>query len=848
MADTDTKPLAMTPQASLFVMGYLRWDATRAGMRHRAAALDALAGLLKQLNEGPTPDSPRYFLLDGQTALIEEVADLRPDLQALLLIFNAGGKLGLGPWYTQIEETLVSGESLVRNLLMSRVMAQRHGVKLAQLAFVPDARAHIRQLPQILRGFGIGLALLHQDSTSITAPFRWMSPDGSSLLVLTHSAGDATSDTAGVVAGIELQKALRPDGPYLWLLDAGAAMPSLSELEQTLAGEFDVPVAAGEPGDYLRALRYFLADDQHPAFGGDLDTRLPRSLSARLYLKQMNTRTSARLTTLVEPLLTVALTHGRVAQPENARALLNYAWRDLLHCQQHDLIGGSADDDTHTRQEMAFREVEEASDHLIQTTLDALPGTPHRIGHVDESLTHTYVMVWNGHNWPVKQMVTLDVSLPPGRHPARLRVPDTNDEVLFSWQSHTDDTGGGRLSFLADVPGLGYACYTLDLSDQPPGPHVTLRVEPGTTIGSITGETFSATGGKLAWKRMTQAGERVIEDVLRYVDGGDAGDTFQYQPPTSDRIVEASLSDALKIESSPLYERLWMQHRLRIAPGLDADGTRGRGLRRLDLHTSATFYHHMPGLYFHTHYENNAEDHRLRAHIRTGIPARTLLARGAYGFSKHLTGRVIPADTLVAVTGRNNTLALLSNGLPEVEGLNEDGKTTLALTLLRAVGRTGRPMNSAVEGAQCLRSMQAAFALKPVTRGDNAALLRAAAEYTAPPVAFQYDTRPERPRRSYLSVISDMADGSSSDGEGVIVTALKPPQKGPGWVVRLFNPHEHPVEVLLTPHTRADFAQRVTLAEEPVHHIDMDANGRIAVTVKPQQIATVRIRFARNSG
>ncbi len=863
MADTDTKPLSMAPQASLFVIGHLRWDIygdrAMTEVRRKAAALDRLSKLLKTLNDGPGPDFPRYYMLEGQMSFIEEVADIRPDLQALILIFNAGGKLALGPWYTQIEETLVNSESLVRNLLLARVMAQRHGVKLANYAFMPSIRTHVRQLPQIMRGFGITTTVLHQNSTAVTAPFRWLSPDGSNVLVLTHAAG-GISDAADIVAGVEFQKALRPDGPFLWLLEFNDEMPMLSSLETLLNDHLDVPVTAGDPADYLRALRYFLSDEQHPAFGGDLDPHSasspPLSLSTRAYLKQANSHASYRLTVNVEPLLTVALSHGTIAQPENTRALLNHAWRNLLRGQQTTAISGRDTDDAHTRQEITFNEVEAISDHLAEAALDALPGSRLRAGNDLGTLQNsTYIVVWNGHNWPVKQIVELDIALPEGRHPTRLRIPDTEEELQFSWQPHADHTvHGGKLAFLAAVPGVGYATYILDLDDTPPGPHARIRTENGATIGSITGETLSVEGGVLNWKHMTAAGARTINDLLRFVDGGDAGDTFHFSPPDTDLVVTASMGDTIKVESSPLYERLVMQHRLRIAPGLNAQRGRERGLRRLDLHTTATFYHHMPGLYFHTSYENNAQDHRLRAHLRTGISARTLLTRGAYGFSKHLTGRMVPMDTVAAVTGRDTTLALLARGLPEVEAIHEDGATTLALTLLRSVGwlsradLTARPgaigAQIPVQGAQCLRPMTADFALRPVSRGDNPVLLRAAAEYAAPLHAYQYTTRPERPRRSYLSVVSDMADGSSSDGEGAIVTAFKPPQKGQGWIVRLFNPHEHVVEVLLTPHAHPEFVQRVTLAEEPIHHIDTDANGRVSVTIKPQQIVTLRIRFA----
>src|SRR5262245_28325069 len=112
--------------AALHVVSRIYWE--REGRDtfevQRARLLDTLARLAGRMAD----DQKLYVLLGGQTVILEDVAAVRPDLVALLSIYNATGRLGIGPWYVQVDEALVSGESLIRNLLAGRADAQKHGL------------------------------------------------------------------------------------------------------------------------------------------------------------------------------------------------------------------------------------------------------------------------------------------------------------------------------------------------------------------------------------------------------------------------------------------------------------------------------------------------------------------------------------------------------------------------------------------------------------------------------------------------------------------------------------------------------------------------------------------------
>src|SRR5690606_29955421 len=148
----DPDPQAAQP-AALHIISHIGWEreGSESFETRRARLLDQIAALAEQMNADPR----LHLLLGGQTVLLEDIAAVRPDLLTLLVIYNAGGRLGIGPWYVLVDEALVSGEALLRNLLMGRADAARYGLNVLPVAYLPEGSGHTSQLPQILRGFGL---------------------------------------------------------------------------------------------------------------------------------------------------------------------------------------------------------------------------------------------------------------------------------------------------------------------------------------------------------------------------------------------------------------------------------------------------------------------------------------------------------------------------------------------------------------------------------------------------------------------------------------------------------------------------------------------------------------------
>ena len=130
------------------------WYLTRAAFGCRL--VPALDDLIERLER---EDAFRAFLLDGQTVLLRDYLDVRPDMESRVRAQVAAGRLQVGPWYVLADELIPSGESLVRNLLAGRADAERVGGRLDVL-YSPDAFGHPAVWPALGAEFGIRYGVL----------------------------------------------------------------------------------------------------------------------------------------------------------------------------------------------------------------------------------------------------------------------------------------------------------------------------------------------------------------------------------------------------------------------------------------------------------------------------------------------------------------------------------------------------------------------------------------------------------------------------------------------------------------------------------------------------------------
>src|SRR5689334_18096876 len=103
---------------TIHVVSHTHWDREwyHAAERFR----QRLAPLVDELIDDPlAPGSS--FLLDGQTVVLEDYLDVRPERASELAAALRSRRLEAGPWFVLPDELIPSGEGLVRNLLAGEI-------------------------------------------------------------------------------------------------------------------------------------------------------------------------------------------------------------------------------------------------------------------------------------------------------------------------------------------------------------------------------------------------------------------------------------------------------------------------------------------------------------------------------------------------------------------------------------------------------------------------------------------------------------------------------------------------------------------------------------------------------
>jgi alpha-mannosidase len=131
-----------------------------------------------------------YFHPDSQASFLDDYLEFRPEYRERVKKLVSEGRILAGPWYTLPAEYLVSGEALVRNLLMGHRIAKDLG-GVMKCAYNIFSWGQVSQLPQIYRQFGMDTILFYRgiDQSKLDKlEFWWEAPDGSRAMGLTFGS------------------------------------------------------------------------------------------------------------------------------------------------------------------------------------------------------------------------------------------------------------------------------------------------------------------------------------------------------------------------------------------------------------------------------------------------------------------------------------------------------------------------------------------------------------------------------------------------------------------------------------------------------------------------------------
>jgi len=784
---------------TVYVVPHTHWD------REWYATFETFRAQLVELWDellALTDSDPDFrFLMDGQTVVIDDYLEVRPEAKDRLDDAIRRGQIQVGPWYTLPDEFLVSGETLVRDLQRGIALADAHGGSM-RVGYLPDSFGHAAQMPQIYRQLGFRHAAVWRGVPLEIdrVAFIWEAPDGSRILTAymgnSYAHGvDLPTDPEALAARIAgALKAIEPFHPTRDILlmngnDHVLPQRNLTTAVNAASGHLDrIQIRLARLDDYLAVI----PDGPWPRWRGELRSSaranvLMGTLSVRAPDKQLYARATRTLERLAEP--AAALCGLDMAVP------LRQAWTLILQNAAHDTACGSGIDAVAQAARGRSTVVVKLAGDVLGGCLPALAGEGE---------------VWNPSAFPRQEVIDVDgrpvlTSVVRGCSSSRLEAVDSPGTVT---------AGRGRLE---------NAYLAADLNSD----------------GSIS-------------VLDKQTGVRYI-NLNRLVDEGDAGDEYNFSPaPEPDEPILTTLRGAVwnVLEAGPLRGRVEVRVDRCISRGLRADRRcRSAEPVGMPIRLVVTLDVESTRLDLELEIENRATDHRLRAQFPLPFAARESAADTPF----HVTRRPVseprrdpgapevelptyPMRSFVDVSDGRIGLALITDGLHEYEVL-PGAPQVLALTLIRAVGwlsrddlatRTGHA-GPAIEtpGAQVLG--QHVFRYSLYFHGGNweqASVWRVAESTILPLLLGRGSTR------AATTPLIEL------EPDCIQMTACVP--QGNGYELRLLNASDqaHDAGVRLAP--RPTRVERVSLAGD-LHEQPALGDDVVKLPMRPWEIATLRV-------
>jgi alpha-mannosidase len=383
-----------------------------------------LVGLIDRVLAAMEADPRWVFTLDGQLATVDDYLEVRPEAEERIRALVRAGRLAVGPWHVLMDEFLVSGESIIRNLELGLARAEELGGALL-VGYLPDQFGHVAQMPQILRRAGIEDAVVWRGVPAAIDrhAFRWVAPDGSEVRAeyLPHGYSNAAHlldvpDRLSAKVDL-LHKTMAPffgDDEVLALYgtDHAEPVPELVELvasanESENGYRLDLTTLAGY-FDHVRE------SDPEPRLiwtgelrSGARANLLPGVVSARIDLKAACARAERLLERYAEPLQAL---WGRTWPAP----LLDLAWRRVIESSAHDSICGCSADAVCRQVLVRLEEAEQIAAGLTREAVGALAGRAPRGSTV----------VINPSPHAREDLVELDLPIPEEWEHVSLELPD----------------------------------------------------------------------------------------------------------------------------------------------------------------------------------------------------------------------------------------------------------------------------------------------------------------------------------------------------------------------------------------------------------------------------------------
>ena len=843
-----------------------------------------------------------YFVADGQTIMLEDYLDVRPENRGRLHALTSAGRLLVGPWYTQPNVFMSGAEAQVRNLLFGRREMANWGGGMDHTNYMPDQFGYTSQLPQMMEQFGMthlvgARGLPKQCDTYLT----WVGADGTKVNVcaLPHSYINACGISPreeqqiiplffnekivlpsmpdrmdGVMA--ELDRAIAPQLLALNGVDHMRPNPAMLETLDKIREHYpDVEIEQSTFERYINDVKATLTREPTVISGEQRDGRenfiLPASQSTRMDVKKYNRRMEDMLERRVEPLLVLMQALGEDSLP---MAEFRMAWELMMQNQAHDsLCCANAEPSYYeilTRFDKASQIAENICNELEQRLIRRVIDFPAEA-----------VLVRNPSATDRDEPVSLDVMVAGTRDFAEPHLFDNGEEIP------TQITGVTVDNVLRYVPSSGFVGQlnvaifhlTAEPGRIPAGGYKLLELRGGRPHArAVAGLAVDSRTLENEWIHATVEGDASVTltdkrtgqcytGLNRFIDSGETGCGFIHTAPFGDTTaVSCGKNISVEIlQNDSMKATLKLVQTLTVPQGLTPDMLRRSDtMADLTVVSKITLRRGCDYLEFETEIDNTAKDHRLRVTFPSDVNAD----RGYAGQPFDVVTRPVqpehvnvlndgeyepfvgyhPMNDFCGITDGTRGMAVAGDGIMEYEILPM--RNTVCLTLIRATDRLhmgvlGSGSKFKIPAAQLPGRQSYRYAFIPHSGGYESAM-PAIEAFRHPLFTVQKDFYEEESMPDYTAkeTILPGVSGLFELAGGGVLTCCKPAENGSGFIVRFYNPSDKPIDATLT---AADIFTLDTAVQCRMDETDLQPlavlDNAVCVKAVAKKIVTLRVNM-----
>ena len=574
------------------------------------------------------------FCLDGQVSIIEDYLSIRPEKLEKIKEFVNEDRLFIGPWYTQTDAQLVSGESIIRNLSIGIHETNKIG-KHMKVGYLPDTFGFNAQIPTILKSCNIDNIIfwrgINYDNQVKASYFLWKGLSGKTIYVANFPYG------YGRVPRLLLEEEFR-EKKLFPLVNKIKCLSNLDEIIMPIGNDQveithdlnkkieeinkhtqDVYIQSSYE-EFIEVLRknkekleIYEGEFRQPKTG-----RVHKTIgSVRYDIKKTNFEVEQLLLNRVEPLYAIAKSLGI----DISRNLIVKAWKKIMEGQAHDSMGGCITDDVANDVLYRMKQSREICDGLENLVKRRIA---EGIGIKEDQVIVFNTLPYKYHGYKIVEFMSkrkevsmegieeftiISLEVFKGKENILIEAPEGN--YYINEEPYFKITAMVKL----ELPSMGYKVFNI-VKNRASGLEVSKNLEINNKEYHIFVEE-----NVLCIKLNNGT---VIKDFIKFEDCGNDGDTYDFSPLREDEPVYFRITQGIKVYGDNI-EKLILSGK-KVLPKTLEDRLITEQLGELDIKLEIILIKDSSLIKCKIIIDNKVESHRLRVGIKSDILVQKSIA------------------------------------------------------------------------------------------------------------------------------------------------------------------------------------------------------------------------------